>query len=101
MRREDAPVRREGAPVRREDAPVTPAAMLGVERVTAGYGALEVLHEVSLTVAEGEIVSLVGANGAGKTTLIRTIVGLVRARAGRVDFRGDRIDGRTPATSPT
>jgi branched-chain amino acid transport system ATP-binding protein len=82
--------------VRREDAPVKGTPMLVVERVTAGYGALEVLHEVSLTIAEGEIVSLVGANGAGKTTLIRTIVGLVRARAGRVDFRGDRIDGRTP-----
>jgi len=70
--------------------------MLAVEGVTAGYGPLAVLHEVSLTVGEGEIVSLVGANGAGKTTLIRTIVGLVRARAGRIAFRGQRIDGLTP-----
>ena len=75
--------------------------MLAVEGVTAGYGPLAVLHEVSLTVGEGEIVSLVGANGAGKTTLIRTIVGLVRARAGRIDFRGQRIDGLTPETIVT
>jgi branched-chain amino acid transport system ATP-binding protein len=70
--------------------------MLVLDGVRAGYGALEVLHDVSLTVAEGEIVSLVGANGAGKTTLIRTIVGLVRARTGRIEFRGQRIDGQTP-----
>ncbi len=75
---------------------MTATPMLAVDGVRAGYGALEVLHDVSLTVAAGEIVSLVGANGAGKTTLIRTIVGLVRVRSGRVDFHGARIDGQTP-----
>ncbi len=75
---------------------MTGGPMLVLDGVRAGYGALEVLHDVSLTVAEGEIVSLVGANGAGKTTLIRTIVGLVRARTGRIEFRGQRIDGQTP-----
>ena len=75
--------------------------MLVLDGVRAGYGALEVLHDVSLTVAEGEIVSLVGANGAGKTTLIRTIVGLVRARTGRIEFRGQRIDGQAPETIVT
>jgi branched-chain amino acid transport system ATP-binding protein len=80
---------------------VSAATVLGVDGVRAGYGALEVLHDVSLTVAEGEIVSLVGANGAGKTTLIRTIVGLVRVRSGRVEFRGVRIDGQTPETIVT
>ena len=70
--------------------------MLDVQGVDAGYGALQVLHDVSLRIAEGEIVSLVGANGAGKTTVIKTIVGLLRPRRGRVVFRGEPIDGLPP-----
>jgi branched-chain amino acid transport system ATP-binding protein len=70
--------------------------VLEVDRLEAGYGPLGVLHGVSLTVAEGEIVSLVGANGAGKTTTIKTVVGLLRPRAGRVSFHGARIDGCAP-----
>jgi branched-chain amino acid transport system ATP-binding protein len=72
--------------------------MLEVEGVDAGYGALQVLRGVSLRVAEGEIVSLVGANGAGQTTTIKTIVGLLRPRRGRITFRGERIDGLSPET---
>ncbi len=70
--------------------------MLEVDRLDAGYGALQVLREVSLSVGRGQVVSLVGPNGAGKTTLIRAIVGLVRPRGGRILFRGERIDGREP-----
>ena len=70
--------------------------MLEVEAVDAGYGALQVLRGVSLRIAEGEIVSLVGANGAGKTTTIKTVVGLLRPRRGRVAFRGERIDRLPP-----
>jgi branched-chain amino acid transport system ATP-binding protein len=70
--------------------------VLAVEEVDAGYGPLHVLHRVSLVVADGEIVSLVGANGAGKTTTIKTIVGLVRPRAGRITYRDDRIDRHAP-----
>ena len=70
--------------------------MLEVEAVDAGYGALQVLRGVSLRIVEGEVVSLVGANGAGKTTTIKTIVGLLRPRRGRVAFRGERIDGLPP-----
>ena len=72
------------------------APMLEVEALDAGYGALQVLHGVSLRVGEGEIVSLVGANGAGKTTVIKTIVGLLRPWRGRIGLRGERIDGLAP-----
>ncbi len=63
-------------------------AMLALEDVRAGYGAIEVLRGISLTVDEGEIVTLIGANGAGKTTTLMTICGLLRPRAGRVTFLG-------------
>lgn len=63
--------------------------LLEVERVTAGYGQVHVLQELSLHVDEGEAVALVGANAAGKTTLLRTINGIVRAVSG-----GIRLDGR-------
>jgi ABC-type branched-subunit amino acid transport system ATPase component len=62
--------------------------VLVVDAVSSGYGALTVLHDVSLTVGDGEAVAIVGANGAGKTTLVRTICGLMRARAGRVSKNG-------------
>ena len=58
--------------------------MLAIESVSAGYGALTVLHGVSLAIADGEAVAVVGANGAGKTTLVRAICGLNRARGGRI-----------------
>jgi branched-chain amino acid transport system ATP-binding protein len=70
--------------------------MLSVERLSAGYGDIEVLRGMSLTVGTGEIVALVGANGAGKTTTLRTISGLIRPRAGQVRLDGERIDGLAP-----
>lgn len=66
--------------------------LLEVANMTAGYGDVEVLHDVSLTIAENEVVSLVGANGAGKTTLLRAISGIVRARGG-ITFAGASIAG--------
>ena len=70
--------------------------MLEVTSVSAGYGALTVLNDVSLHVGDGEAVALVGANGAGKTTLVRTICGLMRARGGTI--RKDEADiTRQPA----
>jgi branched-chain amino acid transport system ATP-binding protein len=69
------------------------SALLSVERLHSGYGDVPVLEDVSLEVAEGEIVSVVGANGAGKTTLLSTICGLVRARSGAIAFRGLSIAG--------
>lgn len=59
--------------------------------VSAGYGALSVLRDVSLRVGDGEAVALVGANGAGKTTLVRTVCGLLRARGGRIVKNGTDI----------
>jgi branched-chain amino acid transport system ATP-binding protein len=70
--------------------------MLSVERLSAGYGDIEVLRGMSLTVGTGEIVALVGANGAGKTTTLRTISGLIRPGAGQVRLDGERIDGLAP-----
>jgi branched-chain amino acid transport system ATP-binding protein len=71
--------------------------LLTLEGLRAGYGAgADVLHEVSLEVSEGELVCLIGANGAGKTTLLRSIMGLLKPRAGRI-----ALDGRDVAGLPT
>ena len=70
--------------------------MLTVEGSSSAYGRIAVLHEVSLTVAKGEIVALVGSNGAGKTTLLRTISGVQPLTGGRILFNGQPIE-RTPA----
>jgi branched-chain amino acid transport system ATP-binding protein len=66
--------------------------MLELRGVSAGYGIDVVMHQVSLTVAAGEIVTLIGANGAGKSTLAKTVSGLLRARTGEIHFDGTRID---------
>ena len=68
-------------------------ALLEVDAVSSGYGDLPVIREVSLTVDEGEIVTIVGANGAGKTTLLSTIVGLNRVWDGTVRFDGADLGG--------
>lgn len=70
--------------------------MITVENVDAGYGPTTILQNVSLTVGKGEIVTIVGANGAGKTTTLRTIVGQIRPRKGRITFMGEDIT-RLPA----
>ena len=65
--------------------------MLVVDGVFSGYGKSQVLHGVSLSVNEGEIVALIGANGAGKTTLLKTISGLVQAQSGTIRFQNTEI----------
>jgi branched-chain amino acid transport system ATP-binding protein len=67
--------------------------LLELDDVRAGYGAIEVLHGISITVEEGEIVTLVGANGAGKTTTLLTTSGVVKPRAGNVRFGGRDLAG--------
>jgi branched-chain amino acid transport system ATP-binding protein len=70
--------------------------MLKLLNVTAGYGKSEVLRGVSLDVAAGEIVTIVGANGAGKTTTLKTLCGVVAARSGSIEFEGCPLVGKTP-----
>lgn len=70
--------------------------MLELDGVSAGYGRLQVIHELELTVGEGELVALVGANGAGKSTTLRTISALLRSTRGTITFRGERIDRLRP-----
>ncbi len=65
--------------------------MLAVDDVFSGYGKSQVLHGVSLSVNEGEIVALIGANGAGKSTLLKTISGLVQTRSGTIRFQNTEI----------
>jgi ABC-type branched-subunit amino acid transport system ATPase component len=67
--------------------------MLSVSRLTAGYGKLPVLHDVSLTVAPRSMVAVIGPNGAGKTTLMKSIVGLVNVMSGDIRFEGAPIGG--------
>ncbi len=66
--------------------------------VVAGYGETEILHGVSITVDEGEVVTIIGPNGCGKSTLMKAIVGLVRVRNGSVAFRGQEISSSPPET---
>jgi branched-chain amino acid transport system ATP-binding protein len=70
--------------------------LLTLDRVSAGYRRLQVLHDVSMRVEQGEIVALVGANGAGKTTLLRAISGLIGVTGGTITLEGQRIDGLRP-----
>ena len=73
---------------------------LEVDKLRAGYGAVEVLHEVSLHVNEGEIVSILGANGAGKTTTLQTISGLATYMGGAIRLRSHQIVTRGLTQSP-
>ncbi len=70
--------------------------LLEIEGVSAGYGPVPVLHDITLHVDEGEAVALVGANGAGKTTLLRTINGIIRATSGAIRLAGRDITALPP-----
>ncbi len=70
--------------------------LLEVEDLHSGYGEMEILHGVSMTLEEGEIVTIIGPNGAGKSTLIKTLFGLLRPTGGRILFRGNDITGAHP-----
>jgi branched-chain amino acid transport system ATP-binding protein len=66
--------------------------MLEVENVSAAYGLIQILWDVSFKIREKEIVSIIGPNGAGKTTLVKTIMGLLPAKNGTIRFKGENIE---------
>ena len=70
--------------------------LLEVRDLETAYGASQVLFGINLEIGEGEAVTLLGRNGMGKTTIIRSIMGLSRARAGAITFRGARIERQAP-----
>jgi branched-chain amino acid transport system ATP-binding protein len=74
--------------------------MLAVEGLSAGYGPVTALRDVTLTARPGEITAVLGANGAGKTTLLRTISGLVRPTAGAISWEGHDLVGVGPERMP-
>ena len=67
--------------------------MLTIENLQAGYGKVQVLHGISISVPKGKIVTLIGSNGAGKTTTMRAISGMIKPDAGRVTLSGQEITG--------
>src|SRR5262245_57477214 len=67
--------------------------LLRVRDLGVRYGELTALHDVVLDVGAAEIVAVIGPNGAGKTTLLKTIAGVLRPHAGRIQLAGERIDG--------
>ena len=70
--------------------------LLEVDNINVFRGPAHILHGVSISVAENEVVSLVGRNGAGRTTIIESIIGLLSVRSGRITFRGRDITGLPP-----
>ncbi len=70
--------------------------MLRLESVTAGYTDENIIHEVTLKVEKGEIVSIIGPNGSGKSTLMKSVFGLTRMRGGRIRFLGQDVTGKRP-----
>ncbi|WP_019878590.1 ABC transporter ATP-binding protein [Succinispira mobilis] len=70
--------------------------MLKVNNIDVFYGAIHALHDVSIEVNQGEIVTLIGANGAGKSTTLRTVSGLLTPKKGEVTFEGQNIAGLAP-----
>ena len=70
--------------------------MLEAENISAGYGLVQILWNVSFNIKEKEIVSIIGPNGAGKTTLVRTVAGLIPTKGGSITFDGEKIENLQP-----
>jgi len=70
--------------------------MLEIDNIHAYYGTSHILHGISLTINQGELVALLGRNGAGKTTTLRTVMGLVSARQGQIFYKGKLISNLKP-----
>ncbi|WP_345795743.1 ABC transporter ATP-binding protein [Castellaniella sp. MT123] len=74
----------------------TQAPLLRIRNLSAGYGLVQVLHDITLEVREAEFLALVGSNGAGKTTLLRVLSGLLPPQSGSILWQGTEIQGHTP-----
>ncbi|HVZ93313.1 MAG TPA: ABC transporter ATP-binding protein [Phycisphaerales bacterium] len=71
-------------------------ALLEIKDLSVAYGAIKALHGISLSVEEGQVVTLIGANGAGKTTTLRTVSGLIKPAHGTITYDGKPIGGHPP-----
>lgn len=65
--------------------------VLAAQNLTAGYGRIEVLHGLDISIEDGEAVTIIGSNGAGKTTLLKTLAGILRSRGGTVHLSGQNV----------
>ncbi len=72
------------------------APLLKIENLDVHYGAIHALRGASFSIAQGEIVSLIGANGAGKTTTLRAVSGMLKPSAGKITYRGEDLAGKKP-----
>ncbi len=72
--------------------------MLKVENLRAGYGAVNILWDISFTLDDGEIVAILGSNGAGKTTMVRAITGMLKLTSGSVVYNGTEFAGKNSRT---
>jgi len=70
--------------------------ILETDKVTAGYGGVDVLFDASIKIKEKELAAIIGPNGAGKTTLLRTISGVLSPRKGEIIFKGEKLNAKTP-----
>lgn len=70
--------------------------MLEINNINAFYGNIQALHDVSINIEDGEIITLIGANGAGKTTTLMSISGIVRPKSGVISFNHEIITGKKP-----
>ncbi len=71
-------------------------ALLDVDKLAVGYGDVQVVWDISLSVRQGEVIALIGSNGAGKSTLLRALSGLLRPISGRITFDGQEVAGSSP-----
>ena len=70
--------------------------MFEIRNLKINYGGIEAVRDISFSVPDGSIVTLIGANGAGKSTTLRTIAGLVKAKKGKIEFNGEDITNKEP-----
>ena len=70
--------------------------ILEIKNLSVAYGGIEAIKDISFDVEEGKIVTLIGSNGAGKSSTLRSIAGIVKAKAGEVLFEGENILGLSP-----